>query len=492
MIRVLLLPSVARKEAGNHPAYTEFLSLAACVAKNNPGEGFFYCVVPSWSRDSLVVVPGVHYEYVDATRNQGFTRMVGLPPFELAQRFARRGGRFVVDVVLTDEIYFAPYLQRVLSDPVAEHKVLFFLRDYEFVHLSSESIVDKASLAVGFASGSLLSRSEQQGNEMLGFSSQNANPAISRLVANRSAVWPVGYDFSKLEPKKNKDFTLILATDFSDVSYCARVLRLYRTVSAAAQKKIKVVVASQENQKRAEKCLPDGDASFVSSFRCGLTTEELMGEFASADAFFVPDRVSTDQNYETEILGLACGCVGVLPNREQYASRIGSVEVYPYYYEPAMEKDQAAEFLLWGIDNRDGFSSVMAESNVSGMLRELHDKNRTSRLIWDTIKKRVAAAYTTHDLMGKAGKKTSLVKSVHEVAKKLGDRFDLVSFVDVLEEQVSWMKPWGKKGAIHEVGQSTTLPTLYQLREILDNLGWVDVGGSPGVTVQRKKQGVKL
>jgi len=449
MRRLLYVPLVGSTSVASNEGYREFYALTEALRASDE-KAFWYVVIPSWVTDGIRGHDRMQYVYLEGTRDVSVNDVVGFPSFELAQYFARRGGRYIVDGVLTNCVQFSLYLQRLLSDPAAKFLMPVFVRDHDE---DSGSIDDSPfswlMLAMNYIGCYTAIRSRAERRLISRFVNRYANPSLGKLFVEQSIWWPRGYDIGKFD-------------------------RLVDEMKRPVRPMI-------------ENALPKKDSSFIKYINAGVSKDTYLREVARSQFF-----VSTIGEYdilagEEELSRLLLGQVGVFPYIEMIRERLG--KKYPFYYN-SENQEEAMAMAAWVVENYGDAKEQIKP--IIARLRKEHNQDCTAKKAWEQITKKIDETYVFHRVRPRAEadhKKQSLFFVVYNLAKKLGDEFSLDVFLDILEEHVTWLKPWSKKGTLKELGEvSAALPTLYDIRQMLDNLGWVDQCTGVNIMLRRERE----
>ena len=246
-----------------------------------------------------------------------------------------------------------------------------------------------------------------------------------------------------------------------------------------------VALVTMASKYSVEKWLQARDRSAFDVFHTGVRMGMYLKEMSRYHCFVsFSDNDSMVDEIEDELLRLIMGQVGVFPCVKWVTDRIG--EDYPFLYNVGKE-EEAIALLEWIVDN---FGDAQERiSSVVEKLAEEHDDRVTLLGAWSEIVKVIDSQYAVNIMRCNSGDdKKSLFSLVYDVATKLGDKFAIDVFLDVLEEHATWLKPWGRKGTLKQFGDvDFHLPTLFDLREMLDNLGWVDQCDGADIMLKRER-----
>lgn len=470
MRRILIVPSVSSTSVADSEPLQELYALTEAVAGFGE-KAYFYMVVPPWVRDGLRGHQRLHYVHMETTRDEAINDVVGYSAVDMSTLFARRGGRYVIDAVITDCVQFSLQLSRMLSDPVRE-RMPVIVRDLRRVYENKDEVEDNASVALGYASNYFAYTSPDHQKDVLGFLRTYLQASMLRRFTNRSLSWPMSFDLERIDKlntlKKRKNVTVCFGGDPSQ-KRSRTVFSVYRKLYGIG---IDIVVASRESRAMLKRSLPDDDTSYLAEINCSLAQDAYLTELAKSH-MFVSVSEGEGANWE-DVRKILLGQVGVFPYRQDGVLSRLLGEEYPFYYNVGRE-DEAVELAAWIAANYDDARSRIAP--VVERCRSLFERKAVLRQAWGKITNIIDEGYRTHTFEEKeeAGKKLSLQGSLKKVATGLGNEFALQVFFDILEEHATWLKPWGHKGTLQTLGRvHESLPTLYDLRELLDNLGWKD------------------
>jgi len=490
MPRILYVPLVSQQTLDGNEGFREFFDFSTYL--RDKGEDiYWYVVLPQWVQDGLRGHDRMQYVYIDNTRDYLVNSIAGFPAYEIAQYFARRGGRFVVDAVLSNCVQYAGYLSCLLNDPVRKSSLPVVIRDHnEDVDFR---IVDNVNtwllLASNYVSCHTALCSETERQVLSTFVSRKTNPSMSKVFRDRSFFWPRAHDLSKVlqvveeqsEVKKARECPVLLCGgDFNFVANKRFEMKVARKLFVITP--IKVLVASWSPRYKVEKVFPQLDRSFIQGINARMGLEVYCRSLASAHLFVSCASEFDLAAHEEEIGRLLYGMVGIFPHEPWVISRLG--KDYPFYYNTG-NADEATVLAEWIVTNYDE-----AVEMIFPLILRLRDEQRLSKVsgqVWEEISMLIRNQYRVHlDRSGKDGKLT-LFQVVEKVAKGLGNEFHLDVFLDVIEEHLPWLKPWGRKNSLKVLGDvPQSLPTLYDLREILDNLGWVDTCDQANIIVRKE------
>lgn len=488
MRRFLYVPLVQNLSLDNNEGFQEFFSFSRRLMESGE-KAFWYVLLPSWVTDGMRSHERVQYVYLDTTRDVWVLENLGYPAYELAQNFSRRGGRYTVDAVMTNCTKFASYLSVILSDPVKKKIIPVFTRDVsDGLRIEGgESVKDWFRLISDKISCYQLLRSGTEKQMYAEMISRRLHPAISREFDGVSTVWPVGLDLRDIdrvvgEAKDSKEnaeeLTLFCGGDFRNRTAKARELRIAKRIFSAGGPRTSIVSTSY--RAKIEQALPKKDTSFLKGLIANVNIDTYRHSVASAHVFVSVLEDRDVSMFSEELTRLILGQIGVFPYTQSVIRELGD---YPFVYNEG-EEDEAVEMAIWVLENYDK-ATEMAKPMIS-KLREKHDIRKTSVAAWDAIQKRVDRAYVVNQMKESRTGRPTLFQTVYKVASGLGKEFTLDVFLDVMEEHLNWLKAYGRKGSLKEFGDvPKALPTLYDMRMMLDNLGWVDTSETAKVVLRK-------
>lgn len=466
MSRLLYVPLVTTTGVDGD-GYRDFFSFA------ERGDHFWYAVVPTWVADDLKASNRIHYVYLDTARYPFVNDLIGFPAFEMLQWFGRRGGKLVVDAAVTNCVGFGVYLRSLLSDRFRDDSVPVVVRDISRFYGREE---DRVSRAITLAQCHYAARSRYEIEFAAKGLREILSPSSVRDFFGRSFVWPSM--FPPREAKRGKGVTFFIGGDFENSSAKKWAVDVISRVATASG--IDAILSTRTAKYKVDRAI--SDYSIFSSVNLDAESDTVERDEGRSHLFLsVAGRASDADEFEYELSLLARGQIGVFPHSELAEEEISG---YPFLYNPG-SVEEAESICEWVAQNWDE-AVAMAETHVKAVVC----KHWTSvaGVASKEIERIIAENYRINRLRDAGTKKAKvpLFHTVHSVAKKLGDRFALSVFLDVLEEHVSWLKPWGHKGALLDVNSMrSSLPTLYDLREMLDNLGWVDECRETEIFVKR-------
>ena len=478
-----MIPSFSRRSVVNDAAYMEFYNLTKFTSDSRKNV-YWYMVVPSWVQDGLLGHNRLTYIYLDSTRSATLNNVVGFPALELARGFSRRGGRHLIDAVITDCSLFSAYLGKLLSDRNGG-AVPVILREHGNVPVKDVP-EDQLLLFANYVASRVAVRSEWGRSIVSRFIGKYLNPSMGSRFLDKSVVWPEGYNVRGIDdllgscPRGDVPL-LFIGGDFRS-SGKRRSLSIARKVAIMG---IADVVLATTSVSRYVDNVLSGDSSFLSSCLSGLQRAVYLREVARCHCFVsCSDGDRYVDEFEDELLRLLMGQVGVFPHAEWVAKRVGAD--YPFFYNVGCE-EEAIVLVEWIVNNFDD-ACARIRGSVDG-LRERHDDQVVSSGIMGDISRLIDEKYVVREMdYCQPGRKKPLFSLVHDVAKGIGDEFSLDVFLDILEEHASWLMPWGRKGTLKQFGEvDEHLPTLYDLRQMLDNLGWIDQCDGLDVVVKRER-----
>lgn len=481
--RLLYVPSVSRASLLDNDGYLEFCNLVDSLAKI--GEQFYwYVLIPSWVRDGLRPFERVEYIYSDSVRDARINQTVGFPAFEIAKDFARRGGRFVIDGVLTNCIGFSGYLSYILSDPDANARVPVFVRDWGNVFdVYKDRFLDWFVLASNLVSSHVLVRSETEKRVYTKFLSRYANPSARRIFCDSTVFWPPGYSLASVRRAEDSSRTPVMfcGGEFSHLLRRSVEFDVARVLYAGGNSNIVLVTHSSMNDVKS--VLPGGDSSFFSRFSVGVSRKECEAAETCGDFFVSSISEFHPLSAEQDLKRLLVGQVGIFPYCGLAVECLG--DDYPFFYNYE-NSGEATAMAIWVSEN-----IVEARRLIAGHVVRLAAKRgqvESSSHAWDGIGRVIDEWYCVHKIRSSRSGRKSVMQVLFEISGKLSNRFSLDVIVDILEEHIPWLKPWNKKGTLKEYGDvPSNFPTMFDLREMLDNLGWTDMCDGRDVFFEKTK-----
>lgn len=484
--RILVVPSLSYTSVANDEAYQEFYSLSRVILDSEE-KAYWYFVIPSWIRDGLMGHDRICYVHMDSTRDPVVNSVSGFPALELARNFARRGGRNIVDAVLTDCSFFGVYLKKLLSDSEAR-PVPIVLRDHGRDPVVKDSPDEWSYLACSYMNCHAAVRSEFGKKVLSRLARRYLNASMAKLLLDRCIDWSVGYDVGKMSEISSNAIgkrgdMMFIGGDFESYMDKRDLFLLGKQVSLTGV--ADVSLASLSPVSKVERFFPNGDGSFLSTIRASLRPDEYYRE-ASLCRFFVSvaDRASCFEEFEREVALCLLGQVGVFPASDWIMDRVGGD--YPLLYNVGC-MDEAYALIVWVVQNKEEAKKIALKLKDKFIVE--HDQHSVHYLFFERVLALIKNEYRIHKLKKFSGKKRPLFSIIYDVSQRLGDEFALDVFLDVLEEHVTWLKPWGRKGTLKSYGDvSIALPTLYDIREMLDNLGWVDTCEKSDIYLRRERE----
>ncbi len=486
MRRVLIIPSVSTVSVAENASYQELYQLTEEVAKAG-SDVFWYMVVPPWVRDGLQGHKRLHYVHVETTRDLELNDIIGYSAYDLAVWFARRGGKFIIDAVVTDCVQFSLQLSQFLSDP-SSVPVPVFLRDLRRRdRRRNPDLGSRLSIAMNYATARVGATSSWHKAELTEYVRSCLVPAQVKRFISRTFDWPLSIDLDFLENcrdtvEKGKTPVVFVGGNPDD-NGGKKVLRICRKLFALG---VEVALTSRSSPSRVKLLLPDRDISYISEIKSSVPRDSYYLEAAKAHMFISVGR--TEGAFHEELERLILGQVGVFPYKEFVIELFG--DKYPFYYNEG-DMDEAYEMTAWVAENYDE-AIGMIEPFVK-IVKEKLSRSQVFLDAWATMGNSIDEGYRVHTMRdAEDGKALPLLNAVKKVAEGLGEEFAMTVFLDVLEETVSYLKPWGRKGTLQTLGRvKTPLPTLYDLREMLDNLGWVDQHSGSEIIVRKVRDPLK-
>jgi hypothetical protein len=493
MKRFLYVPSVGKTTVADNEGYLEFCTLVDVLSARGE-DVVWYVLVPSWVKDGLRPYDNLEYVYLDAVRDVNITMTAGFPAFEVARNFARRGGMRIIDGVLTNCVGYAAYLGSLLSDNESPFRVPVFVRDHVVRDFSHESFYDWLNLAHSYTGCHLAVRSDYESRAISSFLRQYSNPAFGRIFLDGLVKWPVVYDPVGYDVDSERCYSDV-SDNAPSVLFCGgeygipglKVDELKIAKKLFISGNILASLATRTPRYKVDKAFPHGDKSFLRWLNTSVEKDEYDREVKRGDFFVSVQGKGPSLIIEEELSRLIVGQVGIVPYGGLFVEKLG--EGYPFYYNPC-RLDEAVGMASWVADNL--FESRKLVKSFSKDLMEKSDARIVAMDVWHAMAKEIDKTYRVHKMRRSLdGNRRSVLEVVYDVATKLGDHFMLDVFLDILEEHITWLKPFSRKGTLKSYGDVRPgLPTLYDLREMLDNCGWVDMGGGRGIVLQRVKDPV--
>lgn len=467
--RFLYIPLVTRTSLSGNEGYAEFCDLVRYV--NESGDkSFWYVMIPIWVRDGIVPIDGVHYLYVDTVRDVRISRMAGYPAFEIAREFSRRGGRFVIDAVLTNCTLFSGYLSYLLSDPESIHNVPVFVRNKDREGWASRGRMgDSLSLASSVSMAHVAVSSSSEKRMLLEFLSSHINAKARSSFEGNVFDWGPGYDLVKRVHREPRDIAHMFCGGSFKFSF-GRSLEFSVARHLESEGLAKLIISTQSTMGDISKSI--GKITIPSlSILHSLAYEMYERTFHTGD-FFV-SAFSENMIYESEdcIKRLISGQVGIFSYSGLAMERLG--DNYPFFFNSG-DVTEATAMASWVSENIE-----TARSEIEPFVDKLVAENRRDvsfgrawRRMCSVIDQQCGEASIAHSDDGDRG---PLDIAISDISSKYGEKVSLDVVLDVLEEKVPWLKPWNRKGSIKTFGEiPDNLPTMYDIRHSLSGIGWED------------------
>lgn len=482
MRRVLIVPSVSTSSVANSESFRELYALTEAISGSGE-RSFWYMAVPPWVRDGLRGHSNLHYLHVETTRDQKLNDVLGYSAFDLATWFARRGGTHIVDAVITDCVQFAWQLRQFMSDPRRE-MVPVVVRDLRRRYEGRLDTEPAASVAMSYAVNLVAATSSHNRKEIAKFLSTYLSPTMVRLFNENSFVWPTSADVEALDVCRDnieKPGAPVAFVGGNVENKGTRfILKVYRKLFALG---VSSVVASTSSESSVRRSLPGDDVAYLSDIMANIPLDAYDMEVAKAHLFV--SAAPSESVFDEEVRRLVLGQVGVFPHEAFIVDVLG--DDYPFYYNAGKE-EEALAMASWVSENYDE-ATGMTEPFRTRVSKRLHQSS-VFRGAWEHITGLIDQRYSIHELkdVPEGTAKVPLFNVVYNVANGLGDEFAMRVFLDVLEEHVTYLKPWGRKGTLQVLGQvKAAIPSLYDLRQMLDNLGWIDRCDQSEVVLTRER-----
>ena len=480
MRRILIVPSVSHSSVAYNLAYQELYSFTETVVRLGE-RAFFYMVIPPWVREGLKGHENLQYIHLETTRDVSLNDVVGYSAFELAELFSRRGGKYVIDGVITNCIQFAVQLNQFLSDSTRE-PIPIFIRDIGNVHRKAEKKkIWKLSVALNLASNHFCVTSKQHKKEVNDFIRSCIQPTLARSFNEGVLNWPRSSDLDYLDgcvkaAERSEKITVFCGGEPTLAGF-RKVLPIYRKLYALGSS---VIISSTSSASRVKNALPDRDTSYIEDMRSGLTPDAYYLDAAKGHLFISVGK--DEMTFHDEMERMVLGQVGVFPYEDFISEILG--DGYPFYYTLG-NYEEAYEMASWVVDNYK--QAVKKIKTHVKKIRKIISNRVVFEKAWSQMKDQIDDGYMVNKMKSVVkDKRLPLFNTVQKVAEGLGDEFAMMVYIDVLEENVPWLKPWRQKGTLQKLGRvRSPLPTVYDVREMLDNLGWKDTCDGGEIMLKR-------
>lgn len=355
---------------------------------------------------------------------------------------------------------FALYLKRILSDPRRDDLPVYIREPIR--HRSMGGL----ETALSMAGCSTLTRSNGDLRDRVQAISDLVSPAVLRKILGNAIEWRTGHDLDLYDTiaQKATNSPVLFLGNVSDRSMARRILALYRGLYATG---LGVTVVSTDSMSVVNDRFPDNDRSYVSTLKGGVDYREYLS-YAGLCGIFV-SLARDDSNLavsNVEIQNMLMGQIGILPKTD-YTIRLLDRD-YPFLYTDESAAMDMAAYIHESYD-----SARKKISKYRGRLRDKFGWHNTNVDAWSAISAHIKKGQNHGSIRSK--RRSDLFGTIQRVAEGLGDKFRFDVFLDVLEENATWIKPWGYKGAITTLGKSENLPTQYDIIEALGELGWTDM-----------------
>jgi hypothetical protein len=485
MRRVLIIPAISTTSVASNFSFQELFEFSEIVSENKGV--YWYIVVPPWVRDGMKGHKNLQYVHLETTRDIEVNDIVGYSAYEVATQFARRGGKYVVDAVITDCVEFSLQLQRVLSD-LTKNPVPVFVRDLRRKYLHKKELC-KFSVAQSLVQGFSGVTSRSHRSEVVSFLSESLKASVVNSFIDRSFVWPLSSNLDYLDKfksvEKRDEMSVFLGGEPED-NGGAEVLGIYKNLFACVDVDVRIVTTS--SMSRLKVVLRDGDYSYLGDMKAGVPVEAYYTEMAKSHLFV--SVAESEKSFHDDLEKMVLGQVGIFPWKSNSFVANYFDSDYPFLYLPG-DHDQALSMAQWVVDNyKDSVSMI---SKYVDKIRKLIDRKNVFVRVWSELEKVIFRQYRVYKMKEwNKLKRMPLFNAVNHVATQLGDQFAMRVFLDILEEQVTWLKPWNRKETLVTFGvNKEPLPTVFDLREMLSNLGWEDTCESPDIVLFKKHDVVK-
>jgi len=477
-MRLLYIPNVTRQSLVDNVGFQEFLKISEATHRLGL-DVYWYVVVPSWATDGMRGHQRLQYLYMDSTRDGAVSELVGFSADEIAKFFSRRGGRYIVDAIISNKAGFASYVASLLGDPFGHATIPVIIRDNgdTIKKLSSNNDRDLFFMLSNYVNCYTALRSNSEMSIVSSIVGKNLSPSIARTFVNRSFVWNSSFDQVDRCDRSDDSLVVFSGGDFRNSANRRRELLLYRRLFATHG--VKVVVYTGSSRSRIKQAFPDGDESFISSINPNVQMGAYTSHLSMADMFVSFSSKFDTVDIDDELSRLLHGQVGVFPYARCSADRLG--EDYPFYYNSG-NSDEAFAVASWVVDHI---------GDARGMITDVVDKIRSNHFV-DHVAGGVVGkiADIVHSHSGEyGGTRERSIDVIGGVAERMGDSFPLDVFLDVMEEHLTWLKPFGRKGALKDFGSVRhNMITLYDIRSMLGDLGWVDLCNSSNIVLERRNK----
>jgi glycosyltransferase involved in cell wall biosynthesis len=448
---------------------------------------FFYMILPEWAQDPWPDEPNQFTITVPMNKDFWMNEMIGVPAEPLAEAFCRRGGKYIVDMLYTEMVRPSWYMGQVISDYRSRHSLPVFITDPITIGgWVNRTWEHRVANAYSYLHGYPLATSTFEENGYRELVTDFFRPAYIDKFNQRIHRVPVAIDIASYQKvrdeeqgNKHEKVSLFCGMRFNEDKGIKFIMDVFRTLYASGRD-IYVCSTTGTDQIKGTQQIPDKDMSMLKTMKFGCPRDEYVQEAARCHVFLSASKVESFAMHIVEQLTL--GLIGVLPNAQWVWDWIP--KEYPFVYEPG-DRVEAYTMISWVMDNYER-AYEMARPFMD-YVAKAYDSKESSKAIFDAFNQRIDERfvdYTKKPLrFSKGGKfRYPFRLEVCDAADSLGESFSMPQLLQVLKARM--------KGT--DVGVFTKLggprlgvPTLYDIRMMLESYGWTDACDGPKVRFVR-------
>ena len=425
-MRIALIPQITIGNVVSDSAFKWATDAAEAFAKRG---AVCHILLDASQIDTFPHINGVYYEHVEGLMGAFY----GMPPnlTGLFERLHPRAGSLCVDVVYTNQVYLASFLQAMQYDCNYTQRFLVWLDDvmpYSHTSKVTRSYVNATKLggsnpyslaelrATSYAYADRILFATRLNYEDAMYSAKRVlAPAVVQSVIDKSLVSPVGIDYEAVEKKvaeykkdKNPDrLRLFFGGRLNSLKRPEVMIENYLKYFAYGRD-VDIVVTSPKDDTQFWERLSD-EAKQVVEVKLKLSHEEFLREAALSDIVVYPSK-GEGLSYGVLEMILADNVV-VLPDLPWVHSMFGDwypfmvkrnkdlygaiVYITKHYDECKQKMEKVKEFIRENYDVNDGFDRIWGD-----MKEKVQDQvdNVSSGSILDLVKEAMGGVTGTISL----------------------------------------------------------------------------------------------
>ncbi len=408
-MRILVIPLIGISNINSDSDYLYYADIIKGAKKRG---WYFYMVLPEYAEGEVDELPNCEYVYVPMGKD--FFEESMHFPYELLEKFGRRGGKYLIDLIMTTRTGGSVMGQSMLSDFRRKDYIPTVLVEAMVRAWKKPNDVDASLRAMSYCLSYTWLLSTEEKKRALDIITRVASPYLVNQFLENSKVIETGVRVEQLDKtiakaKLNDKFSLFFGGRFS-VEKRPEIMKELVEKLYSYGRDIEVYVTTQHVNSRYLRKY--GNSVVYTDLKKGCSREDFLDTASSSHVFICSsDDESWPSGFWEQLYVIG---IGIFPDKPWVRANLP--KDYPYIYKDIMEGHTMLRYIL------DNYEEAKAKIDwIRPWIRENANwqKQLDKALDWvSTIEKQsFKLSGKTMEIDGKDGLGTMIL----EVVETFGD-----------------------------------------------------------------------